>query len=290
MQGLQRYQQRHGLKADGHLGKQTFATLTTPFAARVRQIELTLERWRWLPPLQSPMIVVNIPQFKLFAFQSQDDREANLLRMEVIVGQAYAHTQTPVFVGNLQYVVFRPYWNVPRDILMREMLPAIHKNPGYLQRNDLELVRGQSDDSPVVPVASQSIADLAAGALRLRQRPGEQNALGRVKFMLPNSYNVYLHSTPAQQLFGESRRSFSHGCIRVSDPAALAEYVLRNASGNWDKGSIETALQGQPNQRVNLTKAIPVLIVYGTVMVNEAGQVQFFDDIYGYDAKLAKLL
>lgn len=290
VQGLQRYQQRHGLKADGTLGKQTFTALTTPFAHRVRQIELTLERWRWLPPPQSPMIVVNIPQFKLFAFESQDDREAHMLRMDVIVGQAFIHTQTPIFVGSMQYVVFRPYWNVPRNIVEREILPALEKHQDYLQHNDLELVRSERDDAPVIPITAASIAELAAGSVRLRQRPGEQNALGRVKFMLPNSYNVYLHSTPAQHLFGESRRSFSHGCIRVSDPTALAEYVLRNASGEWDKARIETAMQGKPNQRVNLEKAIPVLIVYGTAMVNEAGQVQFFDDIYGYDVKLAKLL
>ncbi|MGE0114077.1 MAG: murein L,D-transpeptidase [Steroidobacteraceae bacterium] len=290
VKALQNYQQRHGLQADGALGKQTFTALTTPFAARVRQIELTLERWRWLPPLQSPMIVVNIPQFRLFAFKSANDREASLLRMDVIVGQSYPHTQTPVFLADMKYVVFRPYWDVPYNITRRELLPDIRRNPDYLRRNEFELVRGQGDNSPVVPATAENIAQLATGAIRVRQRPGVKNALGNVKFMLPNNHNVYLHSTPAQHLFAASRRAFSHGCIRVSDPVALAEYVLRNAAEEWDRGKIQMAMQGEPNQRVYLDKPIPVLIVYGTAMASESGQVQFFDDIYGYDQKLAQLL
>jgi murein L,D-transpeptidase YcbB/YkuD len=290
VKALQTYQTRHGLQADGALGKQTFAALTMPFSRRVQQIELTLERWRWLPPLQSPMIVVNIPQFKLFAFKSADDREANLLRMDVIVGQAFAHTQTPVFLGEMKYVVFRPYWDIPRNIVQREMLPTITKDPGYLQRNQLELVNGQGDNSPLVSATPENLALLASGKLRLRQRPGDSNALGEVKFMLPNSYNVYLHSTPARQLFNESRRAFSHGCIRVSDPTALAEYVLRNAETEWSQEKIQLAMQGKPNQRVTLMHSIPVLIVYGTAIPLESGVVQFFDDIYGHDSQLAKLL
>lgn len=290
VKALQNYQTRHGLEADGALGKQTFAALTTPFSKRVSQIELTLERWRWLPPLQAPMIVVNIPQFKLFAFNSNDDREANLLRMDVIVGQAFPHTQTPLFLADMKYLVFRPYWDVPYNIVQREMLAEIRKDPDYLQRNSLELVNGQSDNSPVMPATAQNVALLAAGKLRVRQLPGDDNALGEVKFMLPNNYNVYLHSTPAKHLFSESQRAYSHGCIRVSDPVALADYVLRFAADDWGKQRIESAMHDQDNQRINLKQSIPVLIVYGTAMVNEAGQVQFFADIYGHDEKLAKLL
>jgi len=289
-EALKAYQTRHGLLADGVLGKQTFAALTTPFSRRVQQIELTLERWRWLPPIQSPMIVVNIPQFKLFAFRSDDDDEANLLRMDVIVGQAFPHTRTPIFLADMKYLVFRPYWDVPYNITQREMRPAIEADPDYLRRHGLELVRGQGDASPVVPPAPENIAQLASGKVRIRQPPGPDNALGEVKFMLPNRYNVYLHSTPARQLFAQARRTFSHGCVRVSDPAALAEYVLRNAAGTWSREQIEAALNGHPNQRVNLQTPIPVLIVYGTVMPLESGVVQFFDDVYGHDARLAKLL
>lgn len=287
---LKAYQTRHGLTADGALGRKTFAALITPFSQRIQQIELTLERWRWLPPAQSPLIVVNIPQFKLFAFNSTDDREANLLRMDVIVGQAFEHTRTPVFMGEMKYVVFRPYWDVPRDITQRELLPSIQRDPRYLQRNDMELVNGQGDNSPVVPATPENLALLANGKLRIRQRPGEQNALGEVKFMLPNAYNVYLHSTPAKQLFARSSRAFSHGCIRVSDPVALAQYVLGHADGEWDKLRIEQMMTGNANQRINLRSVIPVLIVYGTAMPLESGAVQFFEDIYGQDQKLAKLL
>jgi murein L,D-transpeptidase YcbB/YkuD len=287
---LQAYQTRHGLPADGALGKRTFVALTTPFAKRVEQIELTLERWRWLPAPQAPMIVVNIPQFKLFAFQSADDHESSLLRMGVIVGQAFPHTQTPVFFADMKYVVFRPYWDVPLSIARRETLPNIQRRHDYLQRNHFELVRGQGDNSPVVAATPENIAQLASGAVRVRQLPGDDNALGEIKFMLPNSYNVYLHSTPAKRLFDESSRAYSHGCIRVSDPTALAEYVLRHAETPWDKQRIEAAMNGEPNQRVYLNKPIPVMIMYGTAMPLESGVVQFFDDIYGHDAKLAKLL
>ena len=149
---------------------------------------------------------------------------------------------------------------------------------------------GQTDQSPVVPATYTNINQLASGKIRLRQRPGKDNALGDIKFMLPNKYNVYLHSTPAQQLFNESRRAFSHGCIRVSNPLALAEYVLGNADSAWNIDQITAAMEGEDNQRINLIKPIPVMIVYGTAMPLESGVVQFFDDIYGHDAKLAALL
>jgi murein L,D-transpeptidase YcbB/YkuD len=287
---LRRFQERHGLAADGALGKRTFAALNVPLAQRVRQIELTLERWRWLPEFATPPIVVNLPEFRLFALRSMQDRESDILRMDVIVGQSYPRTRTPIFVAEMKYVMFRPYWDVPDSIVAREMLPDIRSRPGFLERNHLELVRGESDDSPVVPPTPENMAALAAGELRMRQQPGEDNALGAIKFMLPNPYNVYLHSTPAQHLFRESRRAFSHGCIRVSDPVALAAHVLRNAEGDWTVEKINAAMNGAPNQRVNLVKPIQVMILYGTVMAAESGQVFFFEDIYGHDRKLERLL
>lgn len=288
---LQHYQKRHGLQNDGTLGKQTFAALTTSFAVRVRQIELTLERWRWFPALQAPPIVVNIPQFRLFAFQSTVDREADMLRMDVIVGRTAPPTRTPVFSGEMKYVVFRPYWDVPRSIVRNEILPHLARDPGYLQRNHFELVNGQRDDSPVVPITPDTIVALHDGRLRLRQQPGDDNPLGAVKFLLPNDYNVYLHGTSARHLFNAARRTFSHGCIRVGDPPALAELVLRNAAGEWPSEKIADAMNNGPwNQRITLSKSIPVMILYGTAMANEAGEVLFFNDIYGYDRKLEQLL
>jgi L,D-transpeptidase YcbB len=289
--GVRAFQLRHGLTPDGLLGSSTFTALTTPLAQRVRQIDLTLERWRWLPPFRTPPIIVNIPQFRLFAFRTTEDRVADILQMDVIVGRTFPRMQTPLFESDLRYLVFRPYWDVPSSILKSELLPKIHANPGYLAAQHFEIVRGQQDSSPVVPPTPESIASLAAGALRLRQMPGEDNALGLVKFIFPNSYNVYLHSTPAHQLFRESRRAFSHGCIRVSDPAALAQYVLRGTAGDWTQEKIAAAMNdGTPALRVNLPQPINVLILYGTALATEAGPTLFFEDIYGYDKKLERQL
>jgi len=284
--GVRAFQQRHGIAPDGVLGKGTFAVLTTPFSKRVRQIDLTLERWRWLPPFETPPIIVNIPQFRLFAFRTTEDRVADLLQMDVIVGKTYPRTQTPVFESDMRYVVFRPYWDIPPSILRNEMLPKIRANPGYLAAQRLQIVNGQGDNSPVVPPSPAAIEGLAAGKLRLRQMPGEDNALGLVKFMFPNTYNVYLHSTPAHRLFKESVRAFSHGCIRVSDPLALATYVMRDEPGGWTREKIDATMSGSTTVRVNLEHPIRVLILYGTALATEAGPILFFDDLYGLDRKL----
>jgi murein L,D-transpeptidase YcbB/YkuD len=287
---LRSFQERHGLVADGVLGKHTYAALTVPLARRVRQIELTLERWRWLPAFETSPIVVNIPAFRLYAFRTTEDRESDMLRMDVIVGRSFPETQTPVFMAQMRHVVFRPYWDVPDSIVQREMLPQIRAKPAFLTRNHLELVSGRRDDSPVVPPTRNNIKALATGAIRLRQQPGPDNALGAIKFVFPNVHSVYLHSTPDQRLFKESSRAFSHGCIRVGDPAALAAHVLRNAEGDWTAEKIDLAMKGEPNQRVALSKPIQVMILYGTVMAMDSGRVQFFEDIYGYDQKLEELL
>ncbi|HUN75941.1 MAG TPA: L,D-transpeptidase family protein [Steroidobacteraceae bacterium] len=287
---IARFQTRHGLNPDGVLGKTTYAALAIPPAQRVRQIELTLERWRWLPAFDTPPIIVNIPEFRLFAFQSTADRKASILQMDVIVGKSYRRFQTPVFAADMKYVVFRPYWDIPYSIMLREMLPRIRANPAYLAQQHLEIVAGQTDAARPLPPTSSNIELLAAGKLRLRQQPGADNALGLIKFMLPNHYNVYLHATPAHNLFKESRRAFSHGCIRVSDPVALAEHVLRNAAGEWTRERIQAAMSGSTTQRTNLVKPIRVMILYGTVLATESGDVLFFDDIYGGDRKLEALL
>jgi murein L,D-transpeptidase YcbB/YkuD len=288
--GVRAFQLRHGIAPDGVLGKGTFKVLTTSFAKRVRQIDLTLERWRWLPPFETPPIIVNIPQFRLFAFRTPEDRVADILQMDVIVGKTYPRTQTPVFESDMRYVVFRPYWDIPPSILRNEMLPKIRANPGYLAAQRLQIVNGQGDNSPVVPPSPEAIAGLASGKLRLRQMPGADNALGLVKFMFPNTYNVYLHSTPAQRLFKESVRAFSHGCIRVSDPLALATYVMRDEPGGWTREKIDAAMNGDKTVRVNLQQPIRVLILYGTALATEAGPILFFDDLYGLDKKLERQL
>jgi murein L,D-transpeptidase YcbB/YkuD len=289
--GVRHFQDRHGLTPDGVLGKGTLKALNTPIEQRIRQISLTLERWRWLPPFKSPPIIVNIPQFRLFAFRSTEDRVADILQMRVIVGRTFARSQTPVFEGDMRYVVLRPYWDVPASITRNEMLPKIHAHPDYFARQRLEVVDGQGDRSPVVPPTPANLELLTGGRLRLRQLPGEDNALGLVKFMFPNSYNVYLHSTPAHGLFQESVRAFSHGCIRVADPVALATLVLKDVPGDWTAQKIAAAMNGTDNNvRINLPQPIQVLILYGTALATEAGPVLFFDDIYGYDQRLEREL
>jgi L,D-transpeptidase YcbB len=286
---LKRFQQRHGLAQDGALGAATYAALTTPMDQRVRQIELTMERWRWLPKLDAPPIIVNIPQFQLFAFRSTADRVADIEQMAVIVGKSYPATQTPVFVGTLKYVIFRPYWDVPQQITVHEVLPQWRAHPDYLTRNHFEIIRSGVVLENQARTAA-TLADLQSGALRLRQRPGDDNALGPIKFVFPNAHDVYLHGTPAHQLFAQSRRAFSHGCIRVADPVALAAYVLRNAPGDWNTQKITAAMQQGQSMRVNLSQPIQVMILYGTALATEAGPVDFFEDLYGDDRRLANLL
>lgn len=264
----------------------------TPAARRrVRQIDLTLERWRWLPAFQTPPIIVNIPEFRLFAFRTTTDHAADILQMDVIVGRTFPRTRTPVFVADMKSVLFRPYWDVPRSITVREMLPKIRAKSDFLIKEHLDIVRGTGDSVEVLPPTPLSILALTNGTARLRQRPGPDNALGLIKFDLPNRYDVYLHSTPVQQLFRNSRRAFSHGCIRVSDPAALAAYVLRDtAGGAWTPERIETAANGTETRRVRLAHPIRVMVLYGTVLAKENGEVLFFSDLYGQDRSLERLL
>jgi L,D-transpeptidase YcbB len=285
VEGLKHFQTRHGLEADGKLGPQTITELNRPMSDRLEQLRLTLERWRWVPHnFAEPPVVVNIPEFVLRAYDAQ---RGPVLHMRVVVGRAM-RTQTPVLEEDMKYVVFWPYWNVPPSILRGEIVPKIIKDPGYLQKNNYEVVSYSGQLVTDGQVSEEVLAQLRAGKLMVRQKPGPKNALGLIKFIFPNDQNVYLHSTPSQSLFSRSRRDFSHGCIRVEDPKALAEWVLRNNPG-WTRERIEAAFQAQKEQQVNLARTIPVLIVYGTAIAKEDGQVFFFDDIYGNDKALTKL-
>jgi L,D-transpeptidase YcbB len=285
-----RFQQRHGLVGDGVLGPRTFAALTVPLTHRVRQIELTLERWRWLPKLEPPAVIVNVPQFVLYALPDPADAAAASLpfKTPVIVGQTAK--QTPIFDSAIESVIFRPYWNVPASILREELLPLIARDPGYLARHDMEIVRGDGDDAAVLPADAAGVAALRTGRARLRQRPGPGNALGLIKFVLPNPYSVFLHSTPEARLFARERRTLSHGCIRVSDASTLAAYLLRNAPGDWSVDAVEAATCAERTFTVRLARPVPVFILYGTVVIDTDGAVLFFDDVYGYDARLDELL
>jgi murein L,D-transpeptidase YcbB/YkuD len=288
--GVKHFQMRHGLEPDGVLGRTTHAELRVPLARRVRQIELALERLRWLPRLSPDgFIGVNVPMFHLWVWDAIPPNGAPTFGMNVIVGRAL-NTQTPVFVEEMRYVIFRPYWNVPASIVRGEMLPAFRRDPNYFARHDLELVDGPGDDARPVAVSEASVAQLQQGRLRVRQRPGPSNSLGLVKFVFPNDDNVYLHGTPAPELFKRTRRDFSHGCVRVEDPVALAQWVLKGRP-EWTRDRILAAMQAPRPQRVDLPKPLQVILFYITaVVMPEDGTVHFADDIYGHDAKLDRAL
>ena len=279
------FQRRHGRDADGKIGAQTLADLNVPLSRRVQQMQWTLERWRWLPETyQKSPIVVNIPEFRLRAY----DENFNVgVTMNVVVGQAYGHS-TPVFSENMRYLIFRPYWDVPPSIIRAELIPHLQKDPDWLTKDRLEIVDGKR--TPVSgPVTSEKLDSLKAGKLYIRQTPGPKNSLGLVVFLFPNSYAVYMHDTPATEFFAQSRRDFSHGCIRLEKPAELAAWVLRDKPG-WTPEHIKSAMNGDPAQQVNLAHPIPVLIVYATVVVPDDGMVHFYDDIYHHDTALEKVL
>ena len=262
---VKRFQERHGLGADGRIGPATLAALSVPLSRRAEQIRLSMERWRWAPStFDAPPIVVNIPEFRLRAY---DTGLKVGLTMPVVVGKSYPGRKTPVFAGSMTYVVFRPYWNVPPSIAGKEIRPKMAADPGWAKRNGYEVVDG-----------------------RVRQKPGDNNALGRVKFMFPNPMNVYLHDTPSRDLFSRPRRDFSHGCIRLQDPPALAAWVLRD-DPKWTRERIDQALRSGPlDAHVTLPHPIPVLLVYATAVAPEDGTVRFFEDIYGHDATLEDAL
>lgn len=289
--GVVRFQQRHGLDDDGVIGPATMAALRTPLAARVRQIELAIERWRWLPRDRPPRFaVVNIPAYRLLLFDRDRRGESPALRLDVIVGRAYGKRRTPVFAGVMRQVVFHPFWDVPPSIARKEEVPHIRRDWSYAERNGFEIVRGGDVGARIYAMSDANLDRVVAGELRLRQRPGRTNALGAVKFVFPNDYNVYLHGTPMVQLFAEARRDFSHGCIRVSDPAALARFVLDGEPG-WDTTRIADAMSDSTGLlRLTISRPLPVYVLYATVVVNEEGTVRFYPDVYGHDARLARVL
>lgn len=257
---VRRFQARHGRDADGVVGRMTLHDLRVPLAARAQQIVLTMERLRWFATDAGRFIVVNIPAFRLEAF---DGRESTpRVSMNVVVGSIARNTTTPIVHAHLRTVVFRPYWNIPDSIARKEILPRAARDPRYLARERIERVDG-----------------------RLRQVPGPENALGLVKFVFPNPFDVYLHDTPQKAYFARSRRDLSHGCIRIADAPALAEFVL-----GWDRERIAAAMtDGPDDHEIDVPEGIAVYVLYTTVGI-DGGELRFSDDIYGYDAVLARAL
>jgi murein L,D-transpeptidase YcbB/YkuD len=268
------------------LGRETVAQLDVPLVERVKQLQYTLERYRWVPPnFPQPPIIVNIPEFELRTMRRQS---APFLSMRVVVGKAYGH-QTPVFADYMRYLIFRPYWNVPMSIQFSELIPKIRRDRNYLASHGFEVTTSNGTVVTDGAVSDDVLSKLRSGSLSIRQKPGPKNSLGLVKFIFPNHYNVYLHSTPAPELFLKARRDFSHGCIRVQDPVALAAWVLRDKP-EWTVDKIRAVMNGNQTMQVTLNKPIPVLILNSTAMVEPDGEVRFFRDIYSYDSAMEKAL
>ena len=274
------YQDTHGLKATGLADAGTIASMNVSLDARIRQVELNLDRWRWMPDdFGARHLIVNIPAFWLAA----REQGTPVLTMRVVVGKR--GKETPLFGADMTTAVFSPYWNIPVSIASAETAPAIAKDPSYLAKNDIEIRRvSKAGTSTVDPSTIDWRDKSAVRTLLLRQRPGSNNALGHVKFLLSNPFDVYLHDTPSESLFSREGRAFSHGCVRLDEPAALAKYVLRDQP-EWDDSHIDAAMNAGTEKQVKLPVSIPVFVVYFTSWVDDAGRLHLVPDVYGYDAK-----
>lgn len=286
-EALKTYQAHHGLDPDGKLSPATVKSLNVSMGTRVDELSDSLERWRWLPsPYLHPRLMVNIPEFMLRGY---DDANTEQFQMKVIVGKPEDPHETPVFAHMMKYLIFRPFWNLPVDIAKKDLVPHMERSPDYLEEHGYETVNSKGEPEPA------SVERVAHGNVLVRQKPGPKNSLGLVKFMFPNQYDIYLHSTPEQFLFSRTRRAFSHGCVRVEKPADLAAWVLNGQQDKqgqpWDVQTVTDAMQdGEDNHQVNLKAPLPIVIFYLTARVGEDGQATFFDDLYGYDAAMQQVI
>jgi murein L,D-transpeptidase YcbB/YkuD len=286
--GVKNYQMRHSLTPDGKLTAATIASMNVPLSQRVLQLDASLERWRWLPnEYVNPRLMVNLPEFILRGYGEDHQQEFS---MRVVVGKMVGEHETPVFTHMMKYLIFRPYWNVPVDIARKELVPHMNASKGYLAAKNFEVTDGKGQIE-----TSYTAEQVAHGGLLVREKPGPKNSLGLVKFMFPNEYDIYLHSTPAVELFNRTRRDFSHGCIRVQHPDDLAAWVLKGQQDkdqqDWDLEKVQDAMNNGPdNHQVNLKTPLPIVIFYLTARVGEDGKVDFFDDIYKYDENMIEIL
>lgn len=279
---VKRFQTRHGLEPDGIAGKRTVRELNVPVEDRIKQIVLNMERWRWLPEdLGNRYILVNIAGFNLELVEAGSVKD----RMKVVVGKP-TH-RTPVFSDQIRYLEINPFWSVPRSIAVRTELPRFRKDPGFIDTMGFEVYRGGKKIDP--KTVNWNSVSAKGFPYTLRQKPGPKNALGRVKFIFPNRFSVYLHDTPSRGLFKKAARACSSGCIRLERAIELAEQVLQKKEG-WDRERIDTVLKSGKNTRVNLPEGLPVHLTYFTAWSGEGGTIHFRPDVYGRDKKLAKVL
>ena len=285
---LTSFQRRHALPETGRMDRATVEQLNVSPAQRAEQIAQTMERLRWAPLYQTGrMIVVNVPDYRLRAYaQAEGTKEQkHVLSMNVIVGKAN-HQRTPLFNQDMVRVEFSPYWNVPPSITRKEMLPRLQRDPGYVQRNNYEII---NSSGARVEVNAATLAALANGSMRLRQRPGRGNALGDVKFIFPNKDNIYLHHTSAPGLFSRGYRALSHGCVRIESPDTLAQFVLQ-CDPQWPEQRIRQVLAQGISQTVQVKEPLPVILTYLTAVIDEDGSLKFVPDVYGQDKRLKNAL
>jgi len=263
---VKRAQSQYGMSQSGTINRELIKALNVPLEQRIKQILINMERMRWMPEMpDGRYLLANIPEYRLHVFEDHK----TVLNMGIVVGKAA--NKTVIFSNKMRNIVFSPYWNIPASIIRAEVLPAMKRNRNYLASKNMEQT-GFSNGLPAV-----------------RQKPGDNNSLGRVKFLFPNSYDIYFHDTPSKSLFAQEKRAFSHGCIRLSQPAALAEYLLDGKSG-WTKEKIAKAMSGKKEVWVALSSPVPVFITYFTSWVDEDGLLNFRDDVYGHDRKMAEQL
>ena len=276
---VEQFQARHGLDVDGVVGKKTLAALNVPIETRIQQIMLNMERWRWLPQdLGARYLLVNMAGFSLQVV----DNDRSVMDMRVIIGRPYR--STPAFVADLTHLVFNPYWNVPHKLAVEDLLPKQTEDPEYLREKGFRVYADWSAGAEELDVEKISWSEVNEFNFpyRLRQQPGKLNSLGRIKFMLPNPYAVYLHDTPSRHLFNSPVRMFSSGCIRIEEPIRLASYLLREKEG-WPENGVQQAIDSERNHAVTLPRKLPVYLIYLTTWVDDQGRAQFHDDVYGRD-------
>jgi len=285
-EAVQAFQRRNGLDVDGMVGPATLAAMNVPVEERIRQIEINMERWRWLPQyLGERFILVNIANFELDVVENDQP----VMTMRAVVGKNYR--RTPVFSDRMTYLVLSPYWHIPQGIAVQDKLPLIRKDPDYLTKENIKVFQGWGAETKEIDPKTVDWSTVTAKNFnyRLRQEPGPQNALGRVKFMFPNKFDVYLHDTPSRELFVKTVRTFSSGCIRIEKPIELAEYLLRD-DPKLTREKILTTIDKGVEQTVRLAEPTPIHLLYWTAWVDEDGTVHFRNDIYGRDKLLIEAL
>ena len=288
MKKVIRFQLHHGLEPDGIIGPKTMRELNKSPQERLDQIKVNMARWRWHDhTLGDKYILVNIANYRLFTYEAGELK----FSMPVIVGEL--QNQTPVFSDKIKYLEINPYWNVPPSIAKDEELPKLRKNPNYLVDKNIRLFSNWQEDGVEIDstlIDWHAVTPYQMAGFKLRQDPGPANPLGRVKFMFPNQYVVYLHDTPSKNLFSKQTRPFSHGCIRVSEPAKLAAFLLNEESNKWDTERVNHLINLGKREVLKIRPAIPVHITYQTAWVDKDGQINFNGDVYGRDEKLYQAL